>query len=195
MIVGIRGILEEVGSDWLLVNVGGIVYQVYASSSTLSNLPPVGIPVNLHTHLQVREDGLTLFGFATRDELRLFLLLLSVSGVGPRSALALLSAIPVNDLIIAIASEDTARLSSVTGIGKRTAARIALELKGKVGQVEAGALAASSSGLASQLLAALTSLGYSNAEAASAVRSIQNLSSLTLEDALREALRAISFEK
>lgn len=195
MIAGLRGLVEEVGSDWLLVNVGGVVYQVYASSSTLSNLPPVGLSVYLHTHLQVREDGLTLFGFVSRDELRLFQLLLTVSGVGPRSALALLSAIPVDNLVVAIASEDTARLSSVTGIGKRTAARIALELKSKVGQVEAGALASSASGVATQLLAALTSLGYSNTEAASAVRSLPNLSSLSLEDALRETLRALSSER
>ncbi|MGI5836489.1 MAG: Holliday junction branch migration protein RuvA [Chloroflexota bacterium] len=195
MIAGLSGLVEGVGPDWLLVNVGGIVYQVYTSSSTLSNLPPTGRHINLHTHLLVREDALTLFGFVNRDELRLFQLLLSVSGVGPRSALSLLSAIPVDDLVVAIASEDTARLSSVTGIGKRTAARIALELKGKVGQAEAGASAASNSGVAMQLLAALTSLGYSNAEAAAAVRSIQNLSSLTLEDALREALRNMASEK
>lgn len=195
MIAGLRGLVEDVGSDWLMVNVGGVVYHVFATSSTLSNLPPVGLPVNLHTHLQVREDGLTLFGFANREELRLFQLLITVSGVGPRSALALLSAIPVDDLVIAIASEDTTRLSSVAGIGKRTAARIALELKNKVGQVEAGAMAASSTGMATQLLAALTSLGYSNAEAASAVRSLPNLSALGLEDALREALRLLSSKK
>lgn len=195
MIAGLRGLVEEIGSDWLLVNVGGVVYQVYATSSTLSNIPPIGLPVNLHTHLQVREDGLTLFGFLSRDELRMFQLLLTVSGVGPRSALALLSAVPVDDLAIAIASEDTARLSAVTGIGKRIAARIVLEMKGKVGQVDVGTLSASVSGTATQLLAALTSLGYSNAEATSALRSLPNLASLELEDALREALRVLSSQK
>jgi len=192
LIAGLRGLVEEVGADWLMVNVGGVVYQVYATSSTLSSLPPVGLSVSLHTHLQVREDGLTLFGFASREELRMFQLLLSVSGVGPRSALALLSAIPVDQLAAAIASEDTVRLSTVTGIGKRTAARIALELKGKVGQVEAGLLPSAASGTAAELLAALTALGYSNSEAASAVRLLPNLSDLELEDALRETLRIIS---
>ncbi len=194
MIAGLRGLVEEAGADSLLVNVGGVIYQVFSSSSTLSNAPPAGLPVNLHTHLQVRDDGLTLFGFASREELRVFQLLLTVSGVGPRSALALLSAIPADDLVIAIASEDTARLSSVTGIGKRLAARIALELKSKVGQVVAGALPAST-GTATQLLAALTSLGYSNAEAASVLRSLPNLSGMPLEEALREALRAIASER
>jgi len=194
VIAGLRGLVEEAGADSLLVNVGGVIYQVFSSSSTLSNAPPAGLPVNLHTHLQVRDDGLTLFGFASREELRVFQLLLTVSGVGPRSALALLSAIPADDLVIAIASEDTARLSSVTGIGKRLAARIALELKSKVGQVVAGALPAST-GTATQLLAALTSLGYSNAEAASVLRSLPNLSGMPLEEALREALRAIASER
>ncbi len=192
MIAGLQGLLEEVGADHLLVNVGGVVFQVFSSSSTLSSMPEPGGAVKLHTHLQMREDGITLFGFAGKGELRMFQMLLTVSSVGPRSALALLSAMPVDELTAAIATEDTARLSTVTGIGKKTAARIALDLKGKVGQVEAGPGGASATGIASQLLAALLALGYSNAEAGPAVRSIPNLSSMDLEDGLREALRSLS---
>ena len=121
------------GPDYLLVDVGGVVYQVFSPSSTLYSVGEVGSPVSLLTHLQVRDDGFTLFGFATRAELQLFQLLIAVTSVGPRIALALLSAMSVDDLAAAIESEDTVRLSSVTGVGKRIAARIALELKGKVG--------------------------------------------------------------
>ncbi len=191
MIAGLHGTVEEVGVDFLLVNVGGVVYQTYASSATLSSVTGRGVAVHLHTHLQVREDGITLFGFASREELRMFQLLVTVSGVGPKIALALLSAMSVEDLVSAIASEDTARLSTVTGVGKRTAARIALELKSKVGQAQVAALAASP-GSSAQLLEALTGLGYSSAEAAAAVRAIPNLQGMELEDALREALRWLS---
>jgi len=163
LIAGLHGLVEGVGPDYLLVNVGGVVFQLFTSSSTLSSVPGPGGDVTLHTHLQMREDGVTLFGFADKEELRLFQMLLTVSGVGPRSALALLSAMSVRDLMAAIATEDMARLSTVSGIGKKTAARIALDLK-----------------------------GYSNAEAASAVRSIPNLASMELEEGLREALRLLA---
>lgn len=195
MIAGLRGVVEESASDHLLVNVGGVIYQVFASSATLSAASTPGAPVSLHTHLQLREDGATLYGFSSRPELRMFQLLLTVSSVGPRSALALLSAMSIDDLVTAIASEDIARLSSVTGIGKRTAARIALELKGKVGQLEAGGVPIVGSGSTGQLLAALTALGYSNSEAATAVRSIPNLATLDLEEGLREALRVLSSDR
>ncbi|MHB0869641.1 MAG: Holliday junction branch migration protein RuvA [Chloroflexota bacterium] len=195
MIAGLRGVVEESASDHLLVNVGGVIYQVFASSATLSAASTPGAPVSLHTHLQLREDGATLYGFSSRPELRMFQLLLTVTSVGPRSALALLSAMSIDDLATAIASDDIARLSSVSGIGKRTAARIALELKGKVGQLEAGGVPIPGSGNTGQLLAALTALGYSNSEAATAVRSIPNLATLDLEEGLREALRVLSSDR
>ena len=196
MIAGLRGVVEEVGPDWLLVNVGGIMFQVFAPASTLSAIPGPGVTVMLYTHLQMREDGVTLYGFAGKAELQMFQLLLTVNGVGPRSALALLSAIPLEDLETAIVSDDCARLSAVPGIGKRTAARITLELKGKLGQLRSGdTMVSAGPGVVSQLLMALTSLGYSSAEAASAARSIPNLSAMQLEDALREALKLLSSTK
>ncbi len=192
MIAGLRGLVEEVGGDWLLVNVGGVVYQVFAPSSTLSAAAGSGVPISLHTHLQMREDGITLYGFATRAELHMFQLLIGVSGVGPRSALVLLSTMSVDDLAAAIANEDTVRLSSAPGVGKRTAARIALELKGKLGQFEMPAHAPGTTAVTAQLVAALTGLGYSSSEAASAVRLIPNLAGMELETALREALRVLA---
>lgn len=195
MIAGLRGIVEEIGPDFVLVNVGGVVFRLFAPSSTLSGVTAPGSPISLHTHMQMREDAVTLYGFATREELQVFQLLIGVTGVGPRIGLALLSAIPSEQLLAVIASEDTARLSSVTGVGKRIAGRIVLELKGKVGQIGVGVLAPAASATTSQLLAALTTLGYSSAEAAEAVRSIPNLGAMDLEDGLREALRALSAQK
>jgi len=192
MIAGLRGLVEEVGTDWLLVNVGGVVFQVFVPSSTLSKVSGQGISISLQTHMQMREDGVTLYGFATGAERRMFQLLLGVTGVGPRSALALLSAMSVDDLAAAVASDDTARLATVPGVGKRTAGRIALELKGKLGQFEVLQVSPAASAVASQLVAALTGLGYSGAEASSAVRSIPNLASMEMESALREALRILS---
>lgn len=192
MIAGLRGIVEEVGPDWLLVNVSGVVFQVFTASSTLSSVGQPGTSVALHTHLQMREDGVTLFGFATRAELQSFQLLLTVTGVGPRSALAILSAMSVDDLAAAIASEDVVMLSSVQGVGKRTAARIALELKGKIDRMVPAGVGAAGVGNSAQLLAALTSLGYSSSEAASALRSAPHLAAMDLEDGLREALRLLS---
>ncbi|HZK65938.1 MAG TPA: Holliday junction branch migration protein RuvA, partial [Chloroflexota bacterium] len=156
MIAGLRGVLEEVGPDFLLVDVRGVVYRVFSATSTLYSVGEVGSPVSFHTHLQVREDGVTLFGFATRAELQLFQLLTTVTSVGPRIALALLSAMPVDDLVGAIESQDTVRLSSVTGVGKRIAARIALELKGKLGMARGSGAAVLMGGGSEQLLAALT---------------------------------------
>lgn len=195
MIAGLRGIVDEIGPDFVLVNVGGVVFQVFASSSTLAEVTDPGLAISLHTHMQMREDAVTLYGFATRAERQVFQLLIGVTGVGPRIALALLSAIPADQLLAVIASEDTARLSSVTGVGKRIAGRIVLELKGKVGQIGAGVLAPAASAKTSQLLAALTTLGYSSAEAVEAVRSIPNLGAMELEDGLREALRVLSAQK
>jgi Holliday junction DNA helicase RuvA len=172
-----------------------VVYRAFCPASTLSGSAGAGSQVSLLTHLQVREDGWTLYGFATRAELQLFQLLIGVSGVGPRIALALLSAMPGEDLLMAIASEDTVRLSSVAGVGKRIAGRIVLELKGKVGQIGAAVASPATSASASQLLIALTSLGYGTAEAAEAVRSVPNLGTMDLEEGLREALRALSSQR
>lgn len=192
MIAALRGLVHEVEPDAMLVDVGGVVLRVYAPSSTLVSVSGAGDSVTLHTHLQVKEDAMALFGFASRQELRLFQLLLSVTGVGPRIALALLSGMTVDDLVMAIASGETVRLSSIPGVGKRIAGRIALELKGKVGQAELITSVAGDSASASELLETLTALGYSAVEAGSAIRGIPNLGSMKLEEGLREALKLLS---
>ncbi|TET16787.1 MAG: Holliday junction branch migration protein RuvA, partial [Dehalococcoidia bacterium] len=172
MIAGLRGTLESLGSDWAIINVGGIGFQVYMPTSTLSSLGKIGEEVNLHTHLHLREDNATLYGFASADELRLFQTLLGVSGLGPKLALAMLSAMSLDKLTMAIATGSVDLLTVVPGIGKKVADRLILELKDKIG---AGWITTAGVQLAEEnadVLAALTSLGYSVTEATRAVATL-----------------------
>ncbi len=132
MIAGLRGRLEGKVPDALLIDVGGVIYRVGTSATTLRDIGDVGDDVKLKTHLFVREDQLTLYGFATDDELRLFETLIGVSGVGPRLACAILSHMETERLHEAIAAENADYLATVPGVGKKTAARLILELRGKL---------------------------------------------------------------
>jgi Holliday junction DNA helicase RuvA len=123
MIAGLHGKLESVSSDWAIINVNGIAFQVYMPTSTLSTLSTIGEEVKLHTHLHLREDNVTLYGFGSTDELRLFQTLIGVSGLGPKLALAMLSAMTVEQLTMAIATGSTDLLTEVPGIGKKMAER------------------------------------------------------------------------
>lgn len=187
MIAGLKGTLQALGSDWAIVNVGGIGFHVYMPTSTLSTLGAIGEEVDLHTHLHIREDNATLYGFATAEELGLFQTLIGVSGLGPKLALAMLSAMSVEKLAMAIASGSTELLDEIPGIGKKLASRLILELKGKIA---AGWLAAPAE-LAEEnadILAALTSLGYSVREATHAVATLPPDQQLTLEEKMKLAL-------
>ena len=132
MIAGVRGVLESTGPDWVTVQVGGVVLQVLVPPSYIAALGEPGAPIYLHTHLLIRDDRATLYGFPTKADLDTFLLLLGVSGVGPRHSLGLLSSLGVAGLQQAIEQEDLASLSAAPGIGRRTAGRVVLELKGKL---------------------------------------------------------------
>ena len=189
MIAGLRGKLESLGGDWAIINVNGISFQVYMPTSTLSTLGIVGEEVQLHTHLHLREDNATLYGFASADELGLFQVLIGVSGLGPKLALAMLSAMSVEQLTMAIATGSTDLLTEVPGIGKKVANRLVLELKEKIG---AGWITTAAAELAEEhtdVLAALTSLGYSVAEAKRAVASLPSSSDLSLEEKIKQALQ------
>jgi Holliday junction DNA helicase RuvA len=188
MIAALKGKLQALGSEWAIVNVNGIGFQVYMPTSTLSALGAIGEEVELHTHLYIREDNATLYGFATPEELGLFQTLIGVSGLGPKLALVMLSAMSAEKLAIAIASGSADLLAEIPGIGKKTANRIILELKEKIG---AGWLAAAPAELAEEsadVLAALTALGYSVREATQAVASIPPDQQLTLEEKIKLAL-------
>ena len=189
MIAGLHGKVESVGSDWAIIDVGGIGFQVYMPTSTLSTLGAIGEDVKLYTHLHLREDNATLYGFASTDELGLFQSLINVSGLGPKLALAMLSAMNVERLTMAIATGSTDLLTVIPGIGKKMAERLLLELKEKIG---AGWITTPAAQLAQEntdVLAALTSLGYSVAEANRAVATLSPSSDLSLEERVKQALQ------
>ncbi len=188
MIASLNGKLESLGSDGAVINVGGIGFQVYMPTSTLSTLGKIGEEVKLHTYLHLREDNAALYGFTSTDELGLFQNLISVSGLGPKLALAMLSAMNIERLTMAIATSSTDLLIEVPGIGKKMANRLILELKEKIG---AGWITTPAVQLAeenAEVVAALTSLGYSVSEATRAVASLPPDSKLSLEDRVKQAL-------
>ena len=189
MIAGLHGKLELIGGDWAIINVGGIGFQVYMPTSTLSSLGKIGDEVNLHTHLHLREDNATIYGFASTDELRLFQTLLGVSGLGPKLALAMLSAMSVDKLTMAIATGSVDLLTIIPGIGKKVADRIVLELKDKIAAGWVTTPAAQLAEANTDVLAALTSLGYSVAEATRAVATLPPSSDLSLEERIKLALQ------
>jgi Holliday junction DNA helicase RuvA len=170
----------------ILVDVGGVAYELDVPMSTLYGLPGTGEPVTLFTHLSIKEDAHTLYGFATNEERAAFRQLIKISGVGPRTALSVLSGMSVADLSTAIAAQDAARLTKVPGIGKKTAERLLLELKGKLADVAAGA----PQERASDVVNALLALGYSEKEAGPAVRALSP--GLPVAEAIRAALKNLS---
>jgi len=183
MIAGIEGILKSRGEDGVVVDVGGVSFRLQSPTSTISTLGIPGDRVKLHTHLHVREDNLALYGFASSEELRLFELLIAVSGIALNRPCASFSSQPER-FEVAIARGDVEVLSSVSGVGKKTAARLVLELKGKFEQV----------GVASRspqedVKAALIGLGYSAAEANSAIATLPDVPDLALEDKIKLALQ------
>ena len=189
MISSLHGKLESLGGDWAIVNVGGIGFQVYMPTSTLSALGTVGKDVKLYTHLHLREDNVTLYGFNSAEELWLFQTLLSVSGLGPRLALAMLSAMNVEQLSMAIATGSTDMLTTVPGIGKKVASRLILELKEKIGAAWIATPATQLARENTDVLAALTSLGYSAAESTRAISTMPPSTDLSLEEKIKLALQ------
>ena len=188
MISSLQGRVESLGGDWVIINVGGIGFQVHMPTSTLSTLGAIGKEVRLYTHFHLREDNANLYGFATTEELSLFQTLIGVSGIGPKLGLAMLSGMSVEQLVTAIATGSADLLTVIPGIGKKTASRIILELKEKIG---AGWIITPATQLAqenTEVLAALTSLGYSAAEATKAVATLPATSDLSLEEKVKLAL-------
>ena len=189
MIASLSGKVESLGGDWAIINVGGIGFQVYMPTSTLSTLGAVGEEVKLYTHLYLREDNATLYGFSLAEELGLFQTLIGVSGLGPRLALAMLSAMDAEKLTMAIATGSADLLTAIPGIGKKMANRLILELKEKIG---AGWIPTPAVALAQEnadVITALVSLGYSIAEANRAVATLPPASDLSLEDKIKLALQ------
>ena len=197
MIARLSGMLLEKRGDLAVVDVGGVGYQVHLSLQSAARLPVEGGSVQLRTYTHVREDALQLFGFATEEEERLFLLLIDVSGVGPRLAQTILSGMPAGELAAALVGGEIARLTRISGVGKKTAERLVLELKDKLktsdllGREAPPAVPLSGSGA---LVSALLNLGYKPATAERTAEAVRRSlgPAAAVEDQLREALRLIS---
>jgi Holliday junction DNA helicase RuvA len=190
MIASIRGIIQSIGVDHLIVETGGVGLLIYAPRSTLNAVGQIGSETFLYTLLIVREDALTLYGFSDPAQRNLFEQLIGVSGVGPKIALNLLSSGSPDEIQKSIAGGDIARLARVPGIGKKTAERIVLELRGKIDLRQLpGTTSGNVSTLDRELTDILISLGYSTTEAAAAVAALPADAPPTLEERLRLALR------
>ena len=194
-IARIRGPVEDNGADWAIIAVGGLGILAALPTSTADGLS-VGQAVALYTHLHVREDALTLYGFASREDLVLFEQLISVSGVGPRVALGLLSALDAPQLAAAIVGARSDVLRKVPGVGQKTAERIVLDLRDKVTPPAAGTdvekQTTTGTGSDPDVVSALMALGYTQAEAAAAAEVISPDSTQTLEEKVRTALQAFA---
>ncbi len=188
MIASLRGKLKARGKGCLIVEVNGVGFKVHVPASFLDRLEGPGREVELFTHLHVRENELALYGCARQEEMTLFELLLSVSGVGPRVALAILSAIPPEAFRAAIAQEDVTLIAGVPGIGPKTAKKIIFHLKDKVEVVPAVAAVPALMAVDAEVMGALTALGYSLIEAQAAVQSLP-AEELDVEERVRLALQ------
>jgi Holliday junction DNA helicase RuvA len=200
MIALLTGRLAFKAPTHLALDVHGVGYEVFIPLSTYYNLPDVNETLTLSIHTHVREDAIQLFGFITPQEKDAFVLLMSVSGIGPKSALGILSALPVSDLISAIQSADVEKLETVPGIGKKSAGRLVLELKDKLVKLHPALTPPADHGMKGQddtfddALSALTNLGYRASDAKEALKTAQRSRSgpLTLQELIRESLKNLA---
>ena len=197
MIYNVRGTLTYTDINYAVVECGGVGFKCFVSMTTLKELPPLGKEANLYTYLSVREDAMDLFGFATQQELDAFKLLITVSGVGPKAAMAVLSVLPPDRLSIAVSSGDVKSIQSAQGVGKKTAERIVLELKDKMlgiapsndAAVQSIQAVASNSD-AQEAVEVLVSLGFNQSDAATVVGAMDK--GLSVDDMIRKGLKQLS---
>lgn len=201
----IRGLLTEIWEDTLVVESGGIGWNIHVPLSVLDGNLRVGDEVKVYTSFQVREDAMTLYGFLNRQDLQMFRLLLGVSGIGPKAALGILSSMSPDDLRMAVISEDVKAISKAPGIGPKTAKRVILDLKDRIKMEDilpssAGAermdQAAPVFGVGNvgkEAIEALVALGYSMSEAARAVHQVEITETMAVEDVLKASLRYLAF--
>ncbi|MCL2140509.1 MAG: Holliday junction branch migration protein RuvA [Dehalococcoidia bacterium] len=188
MIASLRGTIESLGNEAVVINVGGVGFEVFMPVATLLTLGGLGENVRVYTHTHVREDAILLYGFSAQEDLELFQILINVSGVGPKLALMMFSTMNAEQLVSAIAGGSEELLTSIPGIGKKLAGRIILELKDKLKSGWAGVKVVPVDEQDGEVVAALLQLGYSASEASRAVSTIPYNSKLSLEDKLKRAL-------
>ena len=203
MITYIRGELVAIEEDKVIVDVGGVGYGIFMPGTAMNYLPPIGEEVKLHTYMNVREDAMQLFGFLTRDDLKVFKLVIGVSGIGPKGGLSILSKLSPDELRFAVMAGDAKAISAAPGIGKKTAEKLIIELKDKLNiedvlergadNVAMPAASSQANGAQSEAIQALVALGYSNTEAVKAVKKVQIDDTTTVEDILKAALKLMMF--
>lgn len=197
MFAHIEGTVADKAKDTLVLDAGGVGFELTVSAATLSAAPAAGEVMKCYTVLSVREDGMELFGFATKEEKQMFLQLRGVNGIGPKSAIQILSALPPRDLALALATGDAAALARAPGVGKKLAQRLILELKDKVtpeelvGAAAAGPVSLPASDPANEAVEALMALGYQAAEAARAVSRLSPMPE-TADEIIFMALKGMS---
>ncbi len=189
MIGRLTGVLAEKSPPLVLIDVNGVGYELDVPMSSFYNLPALGERVTLLTHFVVREDAQQLFGFLTTEERATFRQLVKISGIGPRTALSILSGLSVAELSQAVSAQQTARLVKVPGIGKKTAERLLLELKGKLGP-DLGAPAQVASDAQADIVQALVALGYSERDAAAALKALPP--DIGVSEGIKAALKALA---
>ncbi len=198
MIAFVKGSLAEVELDRVIIDVGGVGYNVFVSSYTISRLPLEGNEVKLYTYLNVKEDLMQLYGFLSKDELRIFKLLIGVNGIGPKGGLGILSYLTPDDLRFAVMSNDVKAISAAPGIGKKTAEKLILELKDKLGSIEPEEVTTSESvtgnvsfsrEIQTEAVQALVTLGYGSTEALRAVTNVMTEQEESVEEILKKALK------
>lgn len=198
MIAFVKGSLADVESDRVIIDVGGIGYNVFVSSYTMGRLPLEGNEVKLYTYLNVKEDLMQLYGFLSKDELRIFKLLIGVNGIGPKGGLGILSYLTPDDLRFAVMANDVKAISAAPGIGKKTAEKLILELKDKLGSIEPEEVPTSESvtentpfskQIQTDAVQALVALGYGSTEALRAVTNVMTEQEDSVEEILKKALK------
>lgn len=202
MIAFVKGILEMVTENGIIVENQGVGFEIIVPGSVLSSLPPAGREIKIYTYTYVREDALQLYGFLTRDEMNMFKLLITVSGIGPKGALGILSVMDVDTLRFAILAGDSKAIAKAPGIGAKTAAKLILELKdkcniedmlaqgaSKISRAEGAGSSLNANAIQAEAVEALVALGYSATEATSAVRGIDVTEEMTVEEVLKQSLK------
>lgn len=199
MISYVRGELVAIEEDKVILDVNGVGFGIYMPAQAMSMLPPLGEEIRLHTYMNVREDAMQLFGFLTKDDLKVFKLLIGVSGIGPKGGLSILSQLSPDDLRFAVMANDAKTISSAPGIGKKTAEKLIIELKDKlsiedvlnkaVENETATTVTNAGNEIQAEAVQALVALGYGSTESMKAVKKVLLDEDTTVEDVLKQALK------
>lgn len=199
MISYVRGELVAIEEDKVILDINGVGFGIYMPAQAMSMLPPLGEEIRLHTYMNVREDAMQLFGFLTKDDLKVFKLLIGVSGIGPKGGLSILSQLSPDDLRFAVMANDAKTISSAPGIGKKTAEKLIIELKDKlsiedvldkaVENETATTVTNAGNEIQAEAVQALVALGYGSTESMKAVKKVLLDENTTVEDVLKQALK------